>query len=103
MMQAVQAVNAYYDGRAFVPEIPINAAVRQEAIIIIMKSDPPLDAESMYDDLNYYDPAAPEDPPEVWKARSDNLLKLVGSIPHDEISQMEKSIMECREIDENEW
>jgi hypothetical protein len=97
------AVSAYYDGRAFVPTIPVQVKKNQMAIITIMDFPKAVDNEYETAQLDFYDTAQPEDPPEVWKARNESLLALVGTIPHKDIVEMENSIAECREIDPNEW
>jgi hypothetical protein len=73
------AVRAYYDGQFFVPKSPVSAEIDQEAIITLLdqkKSD---------------------------VSKKECLLRLAGSISHEDYLEMEKSLEETERIYPNEW
>jgi hypothetical protein len=96
----MQTVALKYNGGVFIPDRPIR--LKKDWTMSVQIPDSALIKESE-DELEYYDPSEPEDPPEVWQKRNKSLLALVGSIPHEDIMEMEKYVMECREIDADEW
>jgi hypothetical protein len=73
------AVKAYYDGRAFIPEIPVKADINQPAIITILDNQIP-DA-----------------------AKKGRLLSLAGSISHDDYLAIEKTLEDTERVYPNEW
>jgi hypothetical protein len=73
------AVKAYYDGHVFVPENPVSAEINQEAIITLL------------DQKNS----------DVLK--KEQLLRLAGSISHEEYLEMEKLLEDTERVYPNEW
>jgi hypothetical protein len=73
------AVKAYYDGCAFIPEIPVKADINQPAIITIL--------DNQVSDA----------------AKKGHLLSLAGSISHDEYLKIEKAIEDTEKVYPNEW
>jgi len=73
------AVRAYFDGHAFIPEIPIIAEINQEAIITLL--------ESQFSNAS----------------KKEHLLGLAGSIAHDDYLEMEKALEDTERVYPNEW
>jgi phosphopantothenate synthetase len=74
----VQAVRAVYDGRAFVPVRPVNAAKNQAAIITILD--------------------------EVQKAGDSKLyVKYAGQLSDERRAELEEILEGTRGVDSSEW
>jgi hypothetical protein len=73
------AVKAYYDGRAFVPESPVSAEINQEAIITLL------------------------DQKNSSVSKKERLLRLAGSISHEEYLEIEKALEDTERVYSNEW
>jgi hypothetical protein len=73
------AVKAHYNGHAFVPESPVSAEINQEAIITLL------------------------DKKDSGAAKKEQLLRLAGSISHDEYLEIEKTLEETERVYSNEW
>jgi hypothetical protein len=73
------AVKAYYNGHVFVPESPVSAEINQEAIITL---------------LDRKNPGA---------SKKQRLLRLAGSISHEEYLEMEKTLEDTERVYPNEW
>jgi hypothetical protein len=73
------AVEAYYDGRAFVPKIPVSVEINQEAIITLLE------------------------PQSSNVSPRERLLSLVGSISHEDYLEMEEALKETERVYPNEW
>ncbi|GMO40910.1 MAG: hypothetical protein Ta2F_16830 [Termitinemataceae bacterium] len=80
----MQAVKAYYDGRTFVPTIPVNIK-KNRAVIVTILDDEILETETQEPD------------PNGWK-------KCIGSISKEDCDLMMATIEEgCEKADLNEW
>jgi hypothetical protein len=73
------AVKAYYDGHGFVPENPVSAEINQEAIITLL--------DQKNSDVS----------------KKEQLLRLAGSISHEEYLEMEKLLEDTERVYPNEW
>jgi hypothetical protein len=73
------AVKAYYNGRVFVPETPVSAEINQEAIITLLDQKNP------------------------GISKKERLLRLAGSIFHEEYLEIEKALEDTERVYPNEW
>jgi hypothetical protein len=73
------AVKAYYDGRVFIPKSPIIAEINQEAIVTILESR------------------------KSRISQKERLLKLSGSISHDDYLEIEEALLDTEKVTMDEW
>jgi hypothetical protein len=73
------AVKAHYNGHVFVPESPVSAEINQEAIITLL------------------------DKKDSGASKKEQLLRLAGSISHDEYLELEKTLEDTERVYPNEW
>jgi hypothetical protein len=75
----VIAIKAHYDGRVFIPEIPVKVEKNQPAIVTILDNE----TSSI--------------------AKKEHLLSLAGTISHDEYLDLEKALEDTERLYPNEW
>jgi hypothetical protein len=68
------AVKAYYNGHVFVPKSPVSAKINQEAIITL------------------------PDQKNSGASRKEQLLRLAGSISHEEYLELENSLEDTERV-----
>ena len=73
------AVKAHYDGRGFIPEVPISAEINQEAIITIIDKIPDM------------------------ISNTEQLLNFAGSLSHDYYLKIEKALEDTEKVFPGEW
>ncbi|GBR76546.1 hypothetical protein NO2_1079 [Candidatus Termititenax persephonae] len=74
----MEAIKAYYDGRAFVPVFPVNVAKNRVAIITILDNIMDSVPEKTY-------------------------LQYVGKLSDDSYQEMTAILQDTRKIEKNEW